>query len=297
MGNVSARVVTADRMCIYMCVFTGGTCSWCMSSELCSNWPVANITTGIVMFDWGDDEGDAATPGRATAERFDPLGRTFAQRGRSGPTRAGRRGASPQHPGTCRALGPLLFRSVPLWTLVAGAMSVLGRTLSLAGVPQLVIRDLPTPVQPATPPPPVRLATPSPPPSQPFLEIEEARRSPSGAPSLEDILLEEEHEVSVRRRRARRKRAQDSAAKTRRHSLRLAAKEDPFYIDATSKATRVKAAPLDLTRASARMKEALACSGILQRPTPPKITSSKLRCLARVYGIPDLPDEEVGEVA
>ena len=135
------------------------------------------------------------------------------------------------------------------------------------------------------------------PPSPPLLEIEEARRSPSGAPSLEDILLEEEHEVSVRRRSARRKRAQDSAAKTRRHSLRLAAKEDPFYVDATSKATRVKAAQLDLTRASAHMKEALACSGILQRPAPPKITSSKLRCLARVCGIPDLPDEEVREVA
>ena len=173
-------------------------------------------------------------------------------------------------------------------------MSVLGRTLSLAGVPQLVIRDLPTPIRPATPPPPVRLATP---PSPSLLEIEEARHSPSGAPSLEDILLEEEHEVSIRRRRARRKRAQDSAAKTRRHSLRLTTKEDPFYVDATSKATRVKAAQLDLTRASAHMKEALACSGILQRPGPPKITSSKLRCLGHVCGIPDLPDEEVGEVA
>ncbi|KAG2606605.1 hypothetical protein PVAP13_4NG061865 [Panicum virgatum] len=216
--------------------------------------------------DWGDDDGDAAMPGRATAERFDPLGRTFAQCGRSGPTRAGRRGAFPQHPGTCRALGPLLFPSVPLWTLVAGAMSALGRTLSLAGVPQLVIRDLPTPVWPATPPPPVRLATPSPPPSPPLREIGEAHHSPSGAPSLEDILLEEEH-------------------------------KSPFYVDATSKVTRVKAAQLDLTQASARMKEALTCSGILQRPAPPKITSTKLRCLARVCGIPDLPDEEVGEVA
>ena len=94
------------------------------------------------------------------------------------------------------SLGPLLFPSVPLWTLVAGAMSALGRTLSLAGVPQLVIRDLPTPVWPATPPPPVRLAMPSSPPSLPLLEIEKAHRSPSAAPSLEDILLEEEHEVT-----------------------------------------------------------------------------------------------------
>jgi len=75
------------------------------------------------------------------------------------------------------------------------------------------------------------------------------RGSPSAVPSLGDLLAEEEHEVSVRRRRAQRKRAQDSAARTRRHSLRLAAKEDPFYVDATSKAARVKAAQLDLARA------------------------------------------------
>ena len=115
---------------------------------------------------------------------------------------------------------------------------------------------------------------------------------PLGAPSLEDILLKEEHEVSVRRRSARRKRAQDSAAKTRRHSLRLAAKEDPFYVDATSKATRVKAAQLDLSRASTRMKMALAQSGVLERPAPSKIASSRLRCLGRVCGLPDLSDKD-----
>jgi len=109
---------------------------------------------------------------------------------------------------------------------------------------------------------------------------------------LEDLLLEEEHEVSVRRRRARRKRAHDSAAKARRRSSRLAAKEDPFYIDATSKATRVKATQLDLTRASARMKEALTSSGMLLRPAPAKISTNKLRCLGRVCGLPDLLDAE-----
>ena len=116
---------------------------------------------------------------------------------------------------------------------------------------------------------------------------------PLGAPSLEDILLKEEHEVSVRRRRAHRKCAQDSAAKTRRHSLRLAAKEDPFYVDATSKATRVKAAQLDLARASARMREALTHSGLLERPPPRRISTNKLWCLGRVCGLPDLSDDEV----
>lgn len=94
------------------------------------------------------------------------------------------------------------------------------------------------------------------------------------------------------------RRGQDSAAKTRRHSLRLAAKEDPLYVDATSKATRVKAAKLDLARASTRMREALAQSGILERPPPRRISSNKLRCVGRVCGLPDLSDdEEVAEVA
>ena len=112
-------------------------------------------------------------------------------------------------------------------------------------------------------------------------------------------MVEEEHEVSVRRRRAQRKRAQDSAARTRRHSLRLAAKEDPYYVDATSKAARVKAAQLDLARASTRMREALVQSGMLERPPPRRISSAKLRCLGQACGLPVLSeaDEEVVEVA
>jgi len=146
----------------------------------------------------------------------------------------------------------------------------------------VVIRDLPPPI-----------LSPS-----PLLGPWEIGRSPSFAPSLSDLLAAEEHEVSIRRRRARRKRAHDSAARTRRHSLRLAAKEDPLYVDATSKATHVKAAKLDLARASARMREALARSGALERPPPRRISSNKLRCLGRVCGLPDLSDDdEVAEVA
>jgi hypothetical protein len=61
-------------------------------------------------------------------------------------------------------------------------------------------------------------------------------------------------------------------------------------VDATSKATRVQAAQLDLARASARMKEALACSGVLERPAPSKINTCKLRLLGRVCGLPNLSE-------
>lgn len=150
-----------------------------------------------------------------------------------------------------------------------------------------MIRHLPTPARLATPPP-----LPAPIICELEEEVEVVRRSPSCIPSLGNLMAEEEHEVSIRRRCSRRKRAHDSAAKTRRHRLRLAAKEDPFYIDATSKATRVTATQLDLARASARMKEALTRSGVLERPAPPKITTSKLRCLGHVCGLPDLSDAE-----
>ena len=106
-------------------------------------------------------------------------------------------------------------------------------------------------------------------------------------PSLEELIAEKEHEVSIRRRRARRKRAADNASKLRR-SIRLAAKENPFYEDATSKASRVQAAKLDLSKASSALGSALEASGILQRPPPARIPSSRLRRLARVCGI-DLP--------
>ena len=181
---------------------------------------------------------------------------------------------------------------MPLWTFVAGALSALGRALLLAGLPRIVIRELLVPARTPTPPSPALPA------GAPAGGTDLVRRAPSTTPSLDDLLAEEEHEVSVRRRRARRKRAHVSAAKTRRHSLRLAAKEDPLYVDATSKATRVKAAKLDLARASARMREALAQSGVLERPPPRHISSNKLRCVGRVCGLPDFSNnEEVAEVA
>lgn len=188
----------------------------------------------------------------------------------------------------CRVLGALLYPSAPLWTFVSGATMALSRALSLRGVPRVIIRDLPPPERPCTPP--------QPPTHRVVLsdsdDITETRSQPrSMLPSLSDLLEEEEHEVSLRRRRARRKRATDSASKKRR-SRRLAAKEEPFYTDATTKATRVKAAQLDLAKASERMKTALQSSGLLQRPPPAKILPSKLRRLGRVCGLSHLSEVE-----
>lgn len=109
--------------------------------------------------------------------------------------------------------------------------------------------------------------------------------------SLGELLDEEEHEVSIRRRRVRHKRAADSASKMRRSS-RLAAKEDPFYVDATTKASRAKADQMDLAKASERMKAALHASGTLRRPAPPKISAAKLRCLGHVCGLAHLSEVE-----
>jgi len=169
------------------------------------------------------------------------------------------------------ALGRPLYPSVPLWTFAAGTLTALGRALSLTGVPQLVIRDLPPPRTLASTAPPSQIGTAS-----------LVHRSPSYIPFVEDLLAVEEHEASVLRRRVRLKRAQDVAAKARRHSLRLAAREEPFYIDATSKASRVKAAQLDLACASARMREALARSGVLERPAPRR----SRRLTSAAWGVP-----------
>lgn len=106
--------------------------------------------------------------------------------------------------------------------------------------------------------------------------------------------MEEDHELSIRRRRARCRRAVASASKGRRSTC-LAEKEEPYYINATSKATRLKADKLDLSKASTRMKNALHVSGILERPAPKKINSSKLRVLGRFCGLAHLSEVEDDE--
>nr|CAB3480143.1 unnamed protein product [Digitaria exilis] len=190
-----------------------------------------------------------------------------------------------------RVVGALLYPSVPLWSFVSGAVCAMARAMSLSGVPGLVILDLPTPNHPRTPPPAPTL-----------VEITEEeggtpdhRPVSQPIPSLEELLAEEEHEVSIRHRRARRKRAADSASKIHR-SRRLAAKEVPFYMDAVTKASRVKAEKMNIAGASNRMKVALEQAAILERPPPPRIKVSKLKCLGRVCGLgrlSEIDDEEV----
>jgi hypothetical protein len=236
-----------------------------------------------------DDNDDDSRVGRYSPSWSGPLTRTgcracpvfpsFRARGESSTARDDER--------RCRELGVPLFPSVPLWTFVAGTAFAVSRALSLAGVPRVVIRDLPTPVRPGTPPP-------APPPSL-SSEIEEvarsARRGHAPMPTLRDLLAAEEHEVTIRRRRVRHRRATESASKVRR-SRRLASKEDPLYTDATAKATRVKAAQLDLSKASERMKKALEQSGVLERPPPARVPSAWLRCLGRVCCLPHLSEVE-----
>jgi hypothetical protein len=88
-----------------------------------------------------------------------------------------------------------------------------------------------------------------------------------------------------------RKRATNSASRIRR-SRRLAAKGNPFHVDATTKALRLNAAQLDLSKASERMKTALADSHLLEIPPPTKIPSSRLPCLGRVCGLAHLSEIE-----
>jgi len=87
--------------------------------------------------DWGDEDGhDTNLPPRTTPGSFNPLGQhLFSPRGRDAQRGASSRVPPPRYSGSCRALGPLLFPSVPLWSFVVGAMSALARALSLVGVP------------------------------------------------------------------------------------------------------------------------------------------------------------------
>ncbi|CAO2046977.1 unnamed protein product [Urochloa humidicola] len=227
-----------------------------------------------------DDSGNEGPPRDLDAFRSAPLGSSRAG-GTSSVRSSGGHGAT-------RALG---LASCPSPSSVV-CSDTRGRP------PALIIRDIPTPERPHTPPPASfdysTLV------EQDCLDsgLRAACSQPrSSLPSLEDLVAEEEHEVSVRRRRARRKRAVDSACK--RRSRRLAEKEPAHYVSATAKATSVKAAKLDMTGASSSMAAATEASGILQRPPPRRTAMRHLRRLGAACGIGDLSafEEEVDPAA
>jgi hypothetical protein len=87
----------------------------------------------------------------------------------------------------------------------------------------------------------------------------------------------EEHESLARKRRARRKRAADSAHKLRR-STRFMAKEEPNFELPATKAACVQTAKFDFSGASRRLRVALACSKLLSDPTSPSGDDSALAC-------------------
>lgn len=79
----------------------------------------------------------------------------------------------------------------------------------------------------------------------------------------------------------------------RRRSSRLAAKEPPLYIDTTTKATRVKEASFDMSKASERLKAAISDdSSILARPVPSKVSIPMLKSLGHACGLSNLFEVE-----
>lgn len=174
---------------------------------------------------------------------------------------------------------------MPLWEFAARALNALSRALSLVGVPRVVIRDLPPayPCAPPTPPP-----HPIPPvPLSDSGDVSAVRSQPrSVIPSLSDLIEVEEHEVSVQRARGW------PTAPPRSAAAGGWRQGGPFYVDATTKAVRVKAAQRDLSKASARMKTAIENAGLLARPSPSRIGFVKLRCLGRACGLGSLAELE-----
>jgi uncharacterized protein YbaA (DUF1428 family) len=96
--------------------------------------------------------------------------------------------------------------------------------------------------------------------------------------SMVRATTEDEHESTARKRRARRKRALDSARKLRR-STRLAEKERPTYEDPNSKATRVQQARVDFFGASRWLHAALSKTHLISDPYLP---NADLQALADV---------------
>lgn len=111
---------------------------------------------------------------------------------------------------------------------------------------------------------------------------------------------EEEHETTARKRRARHKRAVDSARKLRR-STRLAEKEHPTYEDPSSKASRVQQARVDFAGASRRLRAALSKTHLLSDPYLPTADLQVLADVAAAYGASEEDmaalQEEFGDAA
>lgn len=89
-----------------------------------------------------------------------------------------------------------------------------------------------------------------------------------------------DHELSRRKSRARRKRQVDSAFKLRR-SKRIAAIEPAKYVPVAEKASKAKAAKFEMAGVSRSLAAALEESGVLARPPPPAISTSKLKMIGR----------------
>lgn len=94
---------------------------------------------------------------------------------------------------------------------------------------------------------------------------------------------EEEHESRTQKRRARRKRANDSAHKLRR-SLRLKEKEEASFELPEDRAARVQQAKFDFTGASRHLRNALSKSYLLSDSYCPSGDDESLTDIAAACG-------------
>jgi hypothetical protein len=108
-----------------------------------------------------------------------------------------------------------------------------------------------------------------------------------GAPAVEYVeghmKLEEEHESHAQKRRARRKRAKDSA-KVLRRSMRLKEKEEPTFELPEVRAARVQEAKFDFNGASRRLRNALSHSYLISDSYPPHDDVESLLGIAAACG-------------
>jgi hypothetical protein len=104
---------------------------------------------------------------------------------------------------------------------------------------------------------------------------------------------EEEHESRAQKRRARRKRAKDSASKIRR-SLRLKEKEEATFELPEQKAARVQQAKFDFTGVSRRLRNAISQSYLLSDDYYPSGDDDSLCEIAAACGA---SEEELAEIS
>ncbi|CAM0871273.1 unnamed protein product [Alopecurus aequalis] len=109
-------------------------------------------------------------------------------------------------------------------------------------------------------------------------------------------LGEPKYEGSARKRRVRGKRVSDNAHKARRHSERIAARQIPTYVNVMTKAKKVKAVRLDVSKGSTRIRSSIRAVIAEDGAIPPALPLTVLKELASPCDI-DTADVEATRVS